>query len=92
MSCCRSVSLLQPTSLKFQDFAEQVRDRAMLNYNYTFSEKEEVSDWLIIDWLGGLCLPCVKLFNKCTKHSRSSALPILRVEQYGVNNNNYVTR
>lgn len=36
------VSLLQPTSPKFQDFAEQVRDRAASVYNYTFSEHEEV--------------------------------------------------
>lgn len=36
------VSLLQPTSPKFQDFAEQVRERAASVYNYTFSEHEEV--------------------------------------------------
>lgn len=35
--------MLQPTSPKFQDFAEQVRDRALIDYNYTFSENEEVS-------------------------------------------------
>lgn len=38
----RRVSLLQPTSPKFQDFAEQVRERAASVYNYTFSENEEV--------------------------------------------------
>lgn len=37
------VSLLQPTSPKFQDFAEQVRERAAIDYNYTFSDHEEVS-------------------------------------------------
>lgn len=37
------VSLLQPTSPKFQDFAEQVRERAASDYNYTFSDHEEVS-------------------------------------------------
>lgn len=36
------VSLLQPTSPKFQDFAEQVRERAASHYNYTFSDHEEV--------------------------------------------------
>lgn len=38
------VSLLQPTSPKFQDFAEQVRERALDDYNYTFSENEEVGE------------------------------------------------
>ncbi|XP_012220390.1 atrial natriuretic peptide receptor 1 isoform X3 [Linepithema humile] len=37
------VSLLQPTSPKFQDFAETVRQRAQSDYNYTFSEGEEVN-------------------------------------------------
>lgn len=37
-----SVSLLQPTSPKYQDFSEQVKDRAEKEYNYTFSESEEV--------------------------------------------------
>ncbi|KAK2579330.1 hypothetical protein KPH14_008282 [Odynerus spinipes] len=37
------VSLLQPTSPKFQDFAEKVRHRAQTDYNYTFSEGEEVN-------------------------------------------------
>ncbi|XP_037950406.1 receptor-type guanylate cyclase gcy-28 [Teleopsis dalmanni] len=37
------VSLLQPTSPKFQGFAENVRDMATKNYNYTFSEGEEVN-------------------------------------------------
>ena len=36
------VSLLQPTSPKFQDFAETVRHRAQTDYNYYFSEGEEV--------------------------------------------------
>lgn len=36
------MSLLQPTSPKFQDFTEQVRERALIDYNYTFSENEEV--------------------------------------------------
>lgn len=38
----RSVSLLQPTSSKYQNFSEQVKDRAEQEYNYTFSESEEV--------------------------------------------------
>ncbi|TGZ50130.1 Guanylate cyclase [Temnothorax longispinosus] len=37
------VSLLQPTSPRFQDFAENVRQRAQTNYNYTFPEGEEVN-------------------------------------------------
>lgn len=37
------VSLLQPTSPRFQDFADSVRQRAQSDYNYTFSEGEEVS-------------------------------------------------
>jgi hypothetical protein len=37
------VSLLTPTSPRFQDFAEKVRYRAKEDYNYTFSEGEEVS-------------------------------------------------
>ncbi|CAG5097745.1 Similar to Npr1: Atrial natriuretic peptide receptor 1 (Rattus norvegicus) [Cotesia congregata] len=37
------VSLLQPTSPRFQDFAEDVRIRAQTNYNYTFSDGEEVN-------------------------------------------------
>ena len=39
------VSLLQPTSPRFQDFADDVRLRAQSDYNYTFSEGEEVSDY-----------------------------------------------
>lgn len=31
-----------PTSPKFKDFAVQVRERAEQEYNYTFSEREEV--------------------------------------------------
>lgn len=42
------VSLLQPTSPRFQDFAENVRQRAQSDYNYTFSEGEEVSAMLYI--------------------------------------------
>lgn len=34
--------MLQPTNPKFQDFAEQVRERALSDYNYTFSDNEEV--------------------------------------------------
>ncbi|XP_011872012.1 PREDICTED: atrial natriuretic peptide receptor 1 isoform X2 [Vollenhovia emeryi] len=37
------VSLLQPTTPRFQDFAESVRQRAQTDYNYTFSEGEEVN-------------------------------------------------
>ncbi|XP_046602850.1 atrial natriuretic peptide receptor 1 [Neodiprion virginianus] len=37
------VSLLQPTSPRFQDFADNVRHRAQTDYNYTFSEGEEVN-------------------------------------------------
>ncbi|XP_020289738.1 atrial natriuretic peptide receptor 1 isoform X2 [Pseudomyrmex gracilis] len=37
------VSLLQPTSPRFQDFADNVRHRAQSDYNYTFSEGEEVN-------------------------------------------------
>lgn len=37
------VSLLQPTSPKFQDFADKVKQRALADYNYTFSDGEEVS-------------------------------------------------
>lgn len=37
------VSLLQPTSPSFQEFADKVKQRALLNYNYTFSEGEEVN-------------------------------------------------
>ncbi|XP_045460026.1 atrial natriuretic peptide receptor 1 [Harmonia axyridis] len=37
------VSLLQPTSDKFQDFAEQVKERAQVNYNYNISHREEIN-------------------------------------------------
>ncbi|KRJ99806.1 uncharacterized protein Dyak_GE13756, isoform B [Drosophila yakuba] len=37
------VSLLQPTSPKFQDFADNVRENALYDYNYTFGEGEEVN-------------------------------------------------
>ncbi|RZF32953.1 hypothetical protein LSTR_LSTR000823 [Laodelphax striatellus] len=37
------VSLLQPTNPKFQDFANRVRVRAEQDYNYTFSQTEEVN-------------------------------------------------
>lgn len=43
------VSLLQPTSDKFQDFAEQVKERAQSHYNYNISHKEEVSIGYIIN-------------------------------------------
>jgi atrial natriuretic peptide receptor A len=36
------VSLLTPTSPKFQEFADSVRRLAQQDYNYTFSEGEEV--------------------------------------------------
>lgn len=36
------VSLLQPSSPKYQGFAENVREMALRNYNYTFSDNEEV--------------------------------------------------
>ncbi|XP_075215398.1 atrial natriuretic peptide receptor 1 [Lycorma delicatula] len=37
------VSLLQPSNPKFQDFAVKVRQRAKQDYNYTFSQREEVN-------------------------------------------------
>ncbi|XP_017785095.1 PREDICTED: atrial natriuretic peptide receptor 1 [Nicrophorus vespilloides] len=37
------VSLLQPTSDKFQDFADKVKERAQTDYNYTISDGEEVN-------------------------------------------------
>ncbi|XP_063976450.1 atrial natriuretic peptide receptor 1 isoform X2 [Diachasmimorpha longicaudata] len=37
------VSLLQPTSPRFQDFAEDVKIRAQSDYNYTFPDGEEVN-------------------------------------------------
>ncbi|KYN34878.1 Atrial natriuretic peptide receptor 1 [Trachymyrmex septentrionalis] len=37
------VSLLQPTSPRFQDFADNVKHRAQTNYNYSFLEDEEVN-------------------------------------------------
>ncbi|XP_060517120.1 atrial natriuretic peptide receptor 1 [Cylas formicarius] len=37
------VSLLQPTSDKFQDFADKVKERSLRDYNYTISEGEEVN-------------------------------------------------
>ncbi|XP_002006469.3 atrial natriuretic peptide receptor 1 isoform X2 [Drosophila mojavensis] len=37
------VSLLQPTSPTFQDFADNVRENALTEYNYTFGEGEEVN-------------------------------------------------
>ncbi|XP_055547938.1 atrial natriuretic peptide receptor 1 isoform X1 [Wyeomyia smithii] len=37
------VSLLQPTSPTYQDFAEKVRQRAKRDYNYSFVEDEEVN-------------------------------------------------
>lgn len=37
------MSLLQPTSPKYQDFADQVRKRALNDFNYTFYEGEEVN-------------------------------------------------
>lgn len=36
------VSLLQPTSDKFQDFADRVKERAYQDYNYTITDGEEV--------------------------------------------------
>lgn len=37
------VSLLQPTSPTFQEFADNVRENALSEYNYTFNEGEEVN-------------------------------------------------
>ncbi|XP_071439593.1 atrial natriuretic peptide receptor 1 isoform X2 [Hetaerina americana] len=37
------VSLLQPTSPKFYDFAQRVKEKAKQDYNYTFSDNEEVN-------------------------------------------------
>lgn len=41
------VSLLQPTSDKFQDFADKVKQRSLEYYNYTISEGEEVHKYKI---------------------------------------------
>jgi hypothetical protein len=38
------VSLLQPTSPKFNQFADEVRERAKRDYDYSFYEGEEVSE------------------------------------------------
>ena len=37
------VSLLQPTSDQFQDFADRVKERALRDYNYSISEGEEIN-------------------------------------------------
>ncbi|RZC42287.1 Pkinase Tyr and/or ANF receptor domain containing protein [Asbolus verrucosus] len=37
------VSLLQPTSDQFQDFADRVKERAFRDYNYTISDGEEIN-------------------------------------------------
>lgn len=37
------VSLLQPTSQRYEEFAEKVKNRALYDYNYTFFEGEEVN-------------------------------------------------
>lgn len=37
------MSLLQPTTQKYEAFAEQVKTRAERDYNYTFYEGEEVN-------------------------------------------------
>ncbi|XP_050297580.1 atrial natriuretic peptide receptor 1 isoform X1 [Anthonomus grandis grandis] len=37
------VSLLQPTSDKFQEFADKVKERSLRDYNFTISEGEEVN-------------------------------------------------
>lgn len=37
------VSLLQPTTQRYETFAEQVKVRAQRDYNYTFYEGEEVN-------------------------------------------------
>jgi atrial natriuretic peptide receptor A len=37
------VSLLQPTSDQFQDFADRVKERAVRDYNYTISDEEEIN-------------------------------------------------
>jgi atrial natriuretic peptide receptor A len=42
------VSLLTPTSPKFQEFADSVRRLAQQNYNYTFSMGEEVHNLLCL--------------------------------------------
>lgn len=41
------VSLKLPTGDRFDEFADTVRARAKLHYNYTFSDGEEV--WIQID-------------------------------------------
>lgn len=50
------VSLLQPSSPKYQGFAENVRDMALHNYNYTFSDGEEVSTTQIMNRMIGIHL------------------------------------
>lgn len=39
------VSLLQPTSDMFQDFADRVKQRALKDYNYTITDGEEVINY-----------------------------------------------
>lgn len=37
------MSLLQPTSDTFQDFADKVKERALRDYNYTITDGEEIN-------------------------------------------------
>lgn len=37
------VSLLQPTTDRFQEFTDEVKQRSLSDYNFTISEEEEVS-------------------------------------------------
>lgn len=36
------VSLLQPTTDRFQEFTDEVKQRSFADYNFTISEEEEV--------------------------------------------------
>lgn len=39
----KRVSLLQPETKNYNDFADEVKGRAMQTYNYNFSDSEEVN-------------------------------------------------
>lgn len=43
------VSLLQPTTDRFQEFTDEVKQRSLADYNFTINEDEEVSNF--INWL-----------------------------------------
>lgn len=56
------VSLLQPTSPKFNQFAEEVRKIAKQKYEYTFYEGEEVRDLQLLTWNYKLMYMRMKIF------------------------------